>query len=91
MAVGMIEECNQANKMLAMKNKLIAKGISCKLTKEDLSLDLYVYNTMLALGYDIYSFGRDEERDKYANEVIRYLVNGEDIPDSIKDYLLKSL
>ena len=73
-------------------NKLIEKGISHRMSKEELALDMYVYNTMLAFGYDIYSFdsdSEDKEYEKYANEAIKYLVQGKPIPQDIQEYLLR--
>lgn len=39
-----------------MINKLVESGIIGKISKEEMCLDLYVYEEMKKLGYDIYAF-----------------------------------
>lgn len=75
-----------------MTNELIEKGISRRVSKEELSFDMYIYNEMLALGYDIYSFdseSSDKEYERYVNEAIKYLIQGKPIPQNIREYLLR--
>ena len=75
-----------------MSIELINRGISRKIRKEEMTLDMFVYNEMLALGYDIYSFDSDSRNKKYedyANKAIRFLMEGKPIPKDIRDYLLK--
>lgn len=74
-----------------MTNKLVESGITRKSKREETSLDVYVYNEMLKLGYDIYAFDSSSKSAKYndcADKAIECLINGKPIPEDIKNVLL---
>ena len=75
-----------------MINKLVESGIIGKISKEEMCLDLYVYEEMKKLGYDIYAFDSSNSNSKYdacADKAIECLVEKKPIPDDVKAYMLK--
>lgn len=74
-----------------MKDKLLESGIIGKISKEEMCLDLYVYEEMKKLGYDIYAFDSSNSNSKYdacADKAIECLIEGKPIPEDIKRVLL---
>lgn len=80
------EDFIENNNLLIGNNSIPTRMLS----KEEKELDLFIYNELLRLGYDINDFddSTSDEYLSYVSKATKYLMKHEEVPEDIREYLL---